>query len=245
RMPNPATLKDSIFYFEILQELNKNQGNYEYALKYEKQSNNLSDDIISNEKGNALIQIEHQVQIEHETQHNKSSYYILTLVVILTFFCIYAFIINSRKHKMEAEYNKIISHVETLANSNDKKRKAYYEQQASIRKFFDSIMYAAPQKSSSIKSDLRKVTISDEQWQRLCSSLDVMLDGFVTELSEKYGCSENEVRLFCISYCGGSNNMAELCLPYRKQTIANLKQKIAHKVLGEKSTWNELIESIS
>ena len=106
-------------------------------------------------------------------------------------------------------------------------------------------MHAAPRKKSSIKSDLKNVNISEKQWTNLCQTVNVLLDGFINDMSFKYDCSEIEVRVFCFCYCGGSNNMLELCLPYKKQTIANMKQQIAHKVLGNDSTWNELMLYLS
>ena len=100
RMPNPTCLKDSMFYYEILQELNKSHGKWENALKYEKQSNNLSDEVLLNENDLALLQAEHQAQLEYESQRNRSKYLIIALIVMAVSLVILSLLFYRRKNKM-------------------------------------------------------------------------------------------------------------------------------------------------
>ena len=129
RMPSPATPKDSIFYYEILQTLNKGHGKWKDALKYEKQSNNILDKVLLNERGDALIQVENQVQIEHESRIGNNRYLILALTVLLVLSSISVFVIIRRKRKTEefaeeqvlwlkGQFDEAKTRIEDLQNKN-------------------------------------------------------------------------------------------------------------------------------
>ena len=102
RMPIASTKRDSIFYYEMLHVLNRNQGKWENALKYEKISNNLTDDVWSNESDNPIIQAEHQALTDYKAAHNSISWWVYFIIGLLIAVPCVAFF-NSKRQKRLAE----------------------------------------------------------------------------------------------------------------------------------------------
>lgn len=252
-LPKPQNIYDSAAVIEVMAKIEYLKCNINHSIMLEK----LSDSIIATQlytahktSLKAIEQQEINIYNKKSSKRNQSYIHLLyicgLILISVIIYLIYQRILNKKKlSELNDSYNAIIANLISLTNNSTNKQEAYYNQQSSLRNFFDVIMYAAPRRSSSFRPDTHKVTITEEQWEQLCTSVNIMLDGFVNDLSTRYGCTTNEKRLFCICYCGASNNIVELCLPYKKQTIANMKQQIAHKVLGDNFTWNDLIISIS
>lgn len=100
QMPQANTMRDSIFYFEILHVLNRSQGNWAEALKYEQMSNNLSDKMILDEKDNLLLFSELKAKEVYTASHKSISWqqiFVITLCAIL----IIGVLVLKRRHTLE------------------------------------------------------------------------------------------------------------------------------------------------
>ena len=106
RMPMAVTKNDSVFYYEILHVLNRNQGNWEEALKYEKLSNNLSDDVVSNDSDNPIIQAEHQAIIDYSTSHNSIPWWVFIIIGLLIVVPCMALFNAKRQKRLEMKLAK-------------------------------------------------------------------------------------------------------------------------------------------
>ena len=60
RIPPAATIKDSIYYYEMLHVLSRHEGKWKDALQYKKISDNISDEVLTDEAGNSLLDAEYK-----------------------------------------------------------------------------------------------------------------------------------------------------------------------------------------
>ena len=253
-MPPPIDLADTIRHLRSLAEMARVRHDMDAYLRYNTASINKTESVLMVSSKSSIKNAEFEFKInvledELDWSHEVGKWLLWVVVALLVWaVCIkvrnHLKITNLRKEITQIQ-NRITSEQQKSASVEDQSRSrqnAYSAQLECIREFFELILHAAPRRSSSLKPDLKQVEILEEQWQTLQQSLDVMLDGFVSELTNVYGCADSFVKVFCLCYCGASNNMVALCLPLKMQTIANIKQKLAHRVLGEEMTWTNLLE---
>ena len=226
-MPKCVDSLDSIKYLSAKAEIENLIGHHNNYLYLSAQSDSIADTWLISSQNNGLKHIEIETSREISSMqignylltNNKYKIIVLLLIAIVCFTVCY-FYRNKKKYShniknLQNECNATLKQIDAITNKSSNKQSAYLEQLKCLRDFFDTIMHAAPRKKSSIKSDLKNVNISEKQWTNLCQTVNVLLDGFINDMSFKYDCSEIEVRVFCFCYCGGSNNMLELCLQMR------------------------------
>ena len=103
-MPAPASIQDSVFYYEMLQVMNQHEGRWKEALNYEKRSNNLSDKVLLNESSNSLLQAENQASIDSIQNKSNSKLAILLIVFLIALAIISLFYILNRRKRNELKH---------------------------------------------------------------------------------------------------------------------------------------------
>ena len=253
RMPNPTSLKDSVFYYEILQELNKSHGKWENALKYEKQSNNLSDEVVLNENDLALLQAEHQAQLEYESQRNRSPYLMIAIVAILLVVLLLLVIKIRERNKSEIrQLQRFIDELQSKVsvdgeNSTHRDSDTVADSQPQVSEsMLDSLreMLVYIQKSSK-KDDMKgamKAVMTDTFFDSLRQYIDASHHGLASEMSRDERLSRQDVNFICMHLCNIPNPILGIYAGYANlHSVTTRKNRIVKTFLGGNAQISDLM----